>query len=529
MNNLDRIKSLLDSQEDLRKYLFIRGFLITEDGSVPADDYPFYGVWKKTYFHGFHFWSHPLTGIHFAEKKGVGAFLLGHAYNPFTMEIREENQLERLLDHFGQEDFYDYLDELTGIFVLGFIKNGDLIFFADPAGIQSACTGIVNDCFCLSSHSQLISDLYGLKQDAFVTRLVDYKWYPRVLGGYLPADMTPYSGLKRVVPNQHYTFCKEKCAICHTRFYPLKEITICNSEEEYAKVIAAGADILRKNMELVLQKWANPWQSLTGGIDSNTTFAAANGYYDKLHTFSYFSAEKESIDCEAAEKIAGHFKVPWVKYTIPESHEGLPQYEAKTAIIRHNNAYIAKEKENELRKRVYLEANCPAEVEIKSWVSETIRAYWYKYYGRKSFPKLSARLYRNFYKIFITNRKLAHEVDRLYKVYIDEYEYCRVPSQFSAADMNYTEIGWGSWGSLNISEMKFCFDITILYNNRKFFDLMFRVPLEKRISDQHHLNMKKLLNPELYNMNIRVVNMKETKFRSFALNCVFTMNTILPF
>ena len=77
--------------------------------------------------------------------------------------------------------------------------------------------------------------------------------------------------------------------------------------------------------------------------------------------------------------------------------------------------------------------------------------------------------------------------------------------------------------------MKYCFDITIAYNNRCFLDLLFRVPLDKRISDEHHLDMKKYLNKELYDMNIRVVNMKETDFRAFALNVIFSINSILPF
>lgn len=68
-----------------------------------------------------------------------------------------------------------------------------------------------------------------------------------------------------------------------------------------------------------------------------------------------------------------------------------------------------------------------------------------------------------------------------------------------------------------------------IYNNRRFLDLMFKVPLEKRISDRHHLDIKKYLNKGLYDMNIRVVNMKETKFRAFALNVIFTINSILPF
>lgn len=58
---------------------------------------------------------------------------------------------------------------------------------------------------------------------------------------------------------------------------------------------------------------------------------------------------------------------------------------------------------------------------------------------------------------------------------------------------------------------------------------MFGVPLEKRISDQHHPDIKKVLNRELYDMNIRVVNMHETDFREFALNVIFTINSFIQF
>ena len=133
------------------------------------------------------------------------------------------------------------------------------------------------------------------------------------------------------------------------------------------------------------------------------------------------------------------------------------------------------------------------------------------------------------YKIFIANRGLAHKIDKVFAKYIEDFEYAKIPAQYPSADMHYNEVTWGSWGGMNISEMKYCFDITFIYNNRKFLDLLFKVPLERRISDQHHLDMKKYLNKELFDMNIRVVNMKETKFRAFALNVIFTINSWLPF
>ena len=132
------------------------------------------------------------------------------------------------------------------------------------------------------------------------------------------------------------------------------------------------------------------------------------------------------------------------------------------------------------------------------------------------------------YKIFLTDRKLAHKIDKVFEKYIEDFEYESIPSSYPPADMHYNEVTWGSWGGPNISEQKMYSDITFIYNNRKFLDLMFKVPLKKRISDRHHLDMKRVLNKELYDMNIRVVNLKETDTRARLLNVIFTINSWLP-
>ncbi len=526
-DKIQNLKSTLDAAPQLRNFLFIRGFLVTDHELADTASFPFYSSWKHVCRDGFHFYTHPLTGLSFADIPGGGTlYLLGHAYNPFTMEHREEVLLRRIAEHFGTEDYFDCVSELTGIFVMGCLQNGTLQLLADPSGIQSVCHGCVDGHYYMSSHPQLVADVCGLEMDAFVKRLIAYKWYPRVMGPYLPADLTPFAPLKRAVPNIEYLYGQGQ--IRHKRFYPLKELPECSTEEEYQAVITQASDILKNNMTLISRKWKNPWISLTGGIDSNTAFAAANGIYDRFQTFSYCSAKKETIDCDAAKKIAAAFGLPWTLYSIPETPETLRDYAAKVAVIRHNNGYIGLEKDHELRKRVCLQEQLPADVEVKSWVSETIRGYWYKHLGRKTMPELSGKLFRNLYKIFLTDRKLAREIDRLFAEYIDAFEYRSIPAQYPPADMHYHEVTWGSWGSLNISEMKFYTDITIAFNNRKFLDLLFRVPLADRISDRHHLDMKKQLNPALYDMGIRVVNMHETDFRAFCLNVIFTLNSILP-
>lgn len=527
MNNIETLKTSLEKKPELREHLFVRGFLLTDDETIDFNKFPFYGTWSVEQLGKYKTCTHSKLTLHNVEKEGRYFVLFGHAYNPFTMQWKEEAVLERIADAYGTSEFQDRIDEITGVFVFCVISDGKVEYQVDPSGMQSACVGTVKGRFYLSSHPQLIGDLCGLKMTKLVKELVNYKWYYRVMGPYLPADMTPFEEIKRIVPDIAYTYEKKK--ITHKRFYPVKELAQCKTQEEYNQTIIEGAKILKNNMKLVTEKWEKPYISLTGGIDSNTTFAAANGVYDKVKAFSYVSAEKETIDADAAKVIADKFDVEHILYHIPESKDGLKNYEEIVQIIDHNNGHVAKGRENEYRKRVYLMENLDCDVEVKSWVSETIRGYWYKHYGRKSMPKMSAKLYRNLYKIFLFNRPLAWKVDKVFKKYLNEFEYDKIPAQYPAADIHYNEVTWGSWGGLNISEMKIYTDIAIIYNNRKFLDLMFKVPLKMRIEDKHHLALKKVLNKKLWDMNIRIVNMHETKTRAALLNVIFTINSILPF
>ena len=519
--------NMLEKNSELKKDVFIRGFLITDREFKDLNGFPFYGNWRVEQHAGYYFMTHQLTGFHVYETKGGNVFfLMGHAYNPFTMEYKEDKILKYIAEAYGTKNYIERVNDITGVFVYGSIVDGEIEYLVDPSGMQSACYGKIGESFFLSSHAQLIGDVCELKMDSFVKELIQYKWYGRVMGPYLPGDLTPFAEVKRIVPNIRYSY---KIDITYKRFWPVTSVKEATGKGEYRQVIQQASDILKNNMELVSKKWNHPWISLTGGIDSNTTFAAGNGNYDKFETFSYISAEKEVPDAEAAKKIARHFGLKHHEYHIPIENSEITFFEEKRELFRHNNGYVAELYDNEARKKFFLREKAECDVEVKSWVSETIRAYWYKHYGRKSFPKLSGKLFRNLYKIFITNRKLAHELDELFDIYIREFEYDKIPQSYPPADMHYNEVTWGSWGGLNITEMKYCFDITVIYNNRRFLDLMFRVPLEKRISDQHHMDMKRYLNSELADMNIRVVNMKETKFRAFALNVIFTINSILPF
>lgn len=515
----------LRSRPDLQYLLFRRGWVVSKHEVT----HPFLSDWETKTVAGWHFLSHPDARCTIVESGGRVYFLMGHCYNPFMMQYSEDEILASIGECTpNTEEHQKRIDQLTGVFVLGWIDNEGISFMTDPSGMQSAYWGTCkNDNFILTSHPQLIADVYEFEMDPFVKELVAYKWYPRMKGCYLPADLSPYKELTRIVPDIQYHY--DGMIVSHHRFWPKKDISFFKSEAEYAEGIKIAADILKNGMTLVEKKYSKPAISLTGGIDSNTTFAAANGLYDSFETFSYYSALKEKPDVEAAETIAHSFNTRHSTIFVPEDEAKVKDFDLKSKILRHNSGYIAERKANELRKRIYLEEVCSYDVEVKSWVSEAIRAYWYKHFNRESMPRMSAKLYRNLYKIFIGNRSLAHKIDAIFADYLKKYEYDKIPLHFDISDMNYLEMSMGSWGSLNISEMQTCFEITSIYNNRVFLETMLCVPLSDRIADRHHLDMKKYLNKELYDMNIRVVNTEETDRRARILNAIFTANMLLPF
>lgn len=520
------IQKLLEQNPELKFDLFIRGFLITNKQIDSLDEFPFYGNWSQQKCGDYYLLKHSHANIYtYTNSKKLTFFICGHAYDPFTMKYNENEILKDIADAHEKNKYLEKINDLTGNFVLGIIDDTKIDFLVDPSGMQSACVGKINDVFYISSHPQLIADICNLEMDNFAKKLINYKWYGRVMGPYLPADLTSYSEVKRIVPGIEYKF---NGALNHKRFWPLVPQQTAKGKE-YDEIIQRAGDILNNNMKLISQKWKNPWISLTGGVDSNTTFAAANGLYNKFHTFSYLSVVKEIPDVEAAKKIANTFKVKHHQFDIPELNEDINLFEERRELFRHNSAYAHELYDNEARKKLFLRDFAKCDVEVKSWTAETIRCYWYKHYGRKKMPKLSPKLYRNLYKIFIMNRKLAHQVDQLFEDYLKKYEYYKIPDCYPPADMHYNDVTWGSWGDMNITEMRYCFEITIPYNNRRFLDLMFKAPIDKRINDEHLIDAKKYLNKQLWDMNIRVVNMKETAFRAWALNVIFTINSILPF
>lgn len=517
----EEMKMLLDEKSQYRDMLYRRGFLITNNSeNINNDEYPFYGCWKQTSLdeqREYRLLTHNLTDSYVRQKNDKSIFLIGHAYNPFTMEYEENKILDNLIESLGNgtDAFWKKVSELTGIFCIGYIQDGKLAFSTDCTGMQTIYYGQKNESIYVASHSKLIADLCGFNRDDYITRLVNHKFY-RYFGVWLPGDLSPFKEIKRTQPNYEVSYTKENRKILLKRYYPLEKVEKI-SEAQYCTTIEEMAEILSNSMKLIAKKWPNKKAalSMTGGRDSTTTLACAKGVYDQISYYSYISNYDEEVDAKAAAKIAAHLGLRHKIYQVPEDGDLYNDIEIYKMILECNAGCIGSNNLNDVKKRIYFNQVNDFDVEIKSWVNEICRGGWHNKYNKKSFPKKPTPSYcRCMWKV-ILNYRLIKESDMIFKDYLEKYYSEDVFEKLDWWDLLYWEFSWsGAEGIFMTSEHKFSYDITIPFNNRILVNKMLTVPLEKQFGDNIPKDIIRLKNIEVEQANIVVKDISHTDFRA---------------
>lgn len=509
----DDIYSQIREKPEYAKYLYRYGFLITSTEERLEKKCFVLADWTQHVVGKYYFWIHPEQKLYVHKTSSATFFLIGHCYNPILMIAGEEQELRTLAAAFqnGTEDYCRELSDMTGIFLTGYITNDGLTLYGDAAGMLMTYYGFTNSHMWISSHAALIGDLNNLNQSEYVKELVNYHFY-HLFGFSLPGDLSPYDEFKRLVPNHSVCFKDKRCEV--KRFYPSETWESLLDEYSIDQRVEEVARILNRSMALIPQKWDRPAISLTGGCDSKTTLACANGQYDHYQYFSYISQESEAVDANGAHEICNRLGLPHSIYSIPE-HEAKDQELIRT-IIRTNQGNIGEPNMREVQKRIFLAGLSNIDVEVKSWVSEIARAYYHKRFAKKKFPSQpTARYLTTLYKVFADNRSLVHETDAIFARYIQKYLRQSEMKNWSWLDLFFWEFRVSSWNGLVITgEHRYSFDITIPYNNRGLLTLMLAIPEEMRINDKLYWKARAHVNKNVDDAGVQITNLKHTSNRA---------------
>ena len=518
------MKELLEANPQYREKLYIRGFILT-DKEAETDVYPFYGKWNSFDFADRSLLVHPLQRAYVCGTENVTVALVGHAYDPFTMQSDENEIIAELAGMVADNevDFFERLNELTGNFAIMWF-DGKLHIVGDASGMMTVFYAEQDGRAYVSSHTMLLGEMLGCKKSEYAKRLIGYRFFS-LLGNSMPGDITQFSEVKRLVPNHVCTFSDG--AFENRRFY----WPSVQADMEYEDILRNAADILNRSMKLIPEKWEKPAISLTGGCDSKTTLACANGVYDRYAYYSYTSSESEQVDANAAHEICGALGLEHKIYEIPETLGEEDNFEVVAKILRWNCGDIRNSNRNDVRKRIVLNKIDDFDVEVKSWASEIGRAYYSKRFnGRTKFPeKPNGRACTTLYKFFLHDRKLVADTDKVFEEYLKAFYEPAEENPLEWQEQFFWEFRVPSWNGLVITgEHVYSSDITIPYNNRKLLSLLLSVPTEARIKDTLYADIRKYMNPKIDETGIAVTNLKHTDKRAKLEDVYWVLHSKFP-
>lgn len=518
----DEMKKELDKCPEFKDALYCRGFLVTTEKQILDNEYPFYSNWTETSINDIcYIYAHKQTSVYtYSDDKSVH-FLIGHAYDPFHMLVDEKEILKNLAKAkaINEETYWDEESNLTGVFCVGYIENKTIVYTTDCAGMQLVYHGKINNELFITSHSKLVADLKKLEQTEYIKKLVGNRFW-HYWGTWLPGDLSPFANLRRMVPNNAGKYSCTKKMITTFRFYPTEKIIETRTEEEYRNTIQELGKIMSNTMRCIADKWPEKKVSIsvTGGRDSMTALSCANQVYDKLHYFSYISNYDESVDAYAAKDILSYLDLQHELYEIPEESKEYCNIETFKKVMECNNGCIGANNTNDLKKRLYFLQNPPCDIEIKSWVNEMGRGWYYNKYMKKKFPKYPyASYWRAMHKVYLS-KYLIKETDKVFGNYLKRYYDKDTFDRISWLEIYFWEFAWsGGEGVFLTSEHRVSYDITIPFNNRKYIEKMLTVPLEKRKKDDIPIDLIQYMEPRIAETGITVHDVSHTNFRAVVV------------
>jgi len=413
-----QLKCELDKNDKYREMLFRRGYLLTDTKLENISNYPFYSLWSETIINNFYLYVQKEQTFYVQTRGNVSSVIIGHAYNPFNMMYDENEICQELITSYknGLNTYFDKVSELTGLHIIIIIDGDEIIACQDACSLTGCYFGKVKNSMYISEHPQLIADLYDLTIDPMVEKLVESKCY-NIGNRHLPGNLSPYKEIKRLGANTYLDYNKD---FTIKRFYPIAPHPEFVTDEEKSENVKRIGDLIHNGIECCSKKWNRCTISLSGGTDSKTTLACANGLYDKFTYFSFYSKPQELVDAKGAKTICDKLNLSHTLYEIPQENSEIKDFDFIKKILQHNTNYFVNLADNEIRKYIYLHDINAYDIELKSWASEVARVFLERKYQTKIPKILNERHCSIFQTRYFGHPKLLRWSDKAYYNFLRE-------------------------------------------------------------------------------------------------------------
>ena len=523
-NHKDEIKSVLDVNEKYREMLFRRGYLLVSKRITDTSQYPFYNIWSEKSVDRYFLYVQEKQTVYIKKDSSITSVIIGHAYNPFDMKYREDDLCEDLIESYkhGLNSYFDKLSEFTGLHVIMLFDKGKIIACQDACSLTGCYFGKVEEQIFITEHPQLVADLCDLKMNPYVDKLIQTKCY-NIGNRHLPGNVTPYDELKRLGANTYLLYDGE---FSIKRFYPIQNHPEYKTDLAKEKNIKRIGELIHNGIECCSKKWERCTISLSGGTDSKTTLACANGLYDKFSYFSFHSKPQELVDAKGAKKICDNLGLKHTLYHISENNITFEGFDFIKKLLQHNTSYYVNLADNEIRKYIFFHDSNAYDIELKSWASEVARVFFERKYEIKMPEVLNERHASVFQTRFFGHPGLLRWSDRKYAEFLREIGLEKPLYNYEHTDSFYWEIRMGCWGVSVISSQQLYHRVTMPMNNRKILEMFLSFPHEERKSDSVHKRIMSYMNQDVIEAEVEIPNLYFHGYRIWMEKIYFICRTV---
>jgi hypothetical protein len=462
--------------------LYARGFIISNNQVEPP-----HKNWLTNKLKSYHIYFDPRNNY---IKRVIGdaeVFILGRVIdilnNTDDLKRIADNILEKLKDE-NEQGFFEYIDYLSGRYLILYCFNGDTKVLSDATGMRSIFYSTTEDVL-IGSHCELVNNYVNSPP----SMMVEKEWLTEYSAYQLPGHYTFYEQIHFLTPNTLFLLEKKEVI----RFFPRKDLPEKNTDgvyKEISELILSQLSLLSENTRFLM--------SLSAGIDSRTTLAFTKRFKEEFLFFTYFkksdlkrddySNKILNIDMQVVNDMVDNLGLEHslLDLSAEEKNKETEEFynlQSKNTFTPHNFKLS----------KLYYDKLPKERLHIRSNILEIGRMFYKKSYNNLPI-KLTAE---EMVTCYSPKAKGDERVKKAFENYINLTSFNQIYN-YDPYDLLYWEYRMGTWHSQLLLESDPSHDTFILFNARCILEKMLAVP-------RHEKRENKLFT-KLYSYNWPVLN-----------------------
>src|SRR5699024_1003812 len=435
--------------------LFKRGYLLHNHAIEFKKD-----GWKSILIGDYKIHFDPLNECEYRIQGEKWIFVLGYMIDTLSPDRKVEYIILNILGLFrySKTDFFDYLDVLSGRYIVLFHDGKETQILSDATGMKSIVYS--TERTIISSHMNLVREVANSKSNPKIKK----EWAKKYKGYYVPGHHTPFENIYYLTPNTLLNVDSKEVV----RFFPREDLKI----ESIDTIVQEVSNLVKNQLEVITKQQRPLLFSLTAGSDSRTTLSLVKNYVQSINFFTYYKRSKRIPDgvksLEIDRQVVGemaenlnlhHDFIPLYEDEMSDEYKQFVELMRINTIVPHSYRLA----------KFYLDELPNEALHIRSNILEIGR-----YFYREKF-KLPQKVTPS--SLALCYSPLAQDDQAVVDIFSEYYEKIQMDNiyNYDGFDLFYWEFRMGIWHSKLLLESDIAHETFIPFNSRNILKLLLSV------------------------------------------------------